>query len=133
MPGNTVTIKADQRQAIYQLVRAHLGGLSDVCLALGNEDFASAERLGREFGEDFRLLADLGWEENDNRAVILTMPARGLVKVLERLRAEAAEGFIESPDERRLTEEERETKERYRLIMDTCDELTSKLGPRGGE
>lgn len=39
------------------------------------KDYATAERLGIEFGEDFRLLQDLGWSEDDDRdRVELTMP-----------------------------------------------------------
>ena len=58
----TATIDRDQRDGIYEVVRNHLGAIGDVWIALEeNEDFEIAERLGREFGEDFRLLADIGW------------------------------------------------------------------------
>jgi hypothetical protein len=133
MPKSTVTITGEQRRAIYHLIRAHLGGLSDVCLALDREDFATAEKLGLEFGEDFRLLEDLGWEEGDNRPLIaLTMPAEDLTETLKRLRAEAEGLFAESPDERRLTEEEEKAKARSRLVIETCDELIPSLDPRKG-
>jgi hypothetical protein len=39
-----------------------LGALNDVWIAMEcNKDFATAERLAIEFGEDFRLMEDLGW------------------------------------------------------------------------
>jgi hypothetical protein len=31
------------------------------------KDGATAERLGLEFAEDFRLLQDIGWGEDDDR------------------------------------------------------------------
>lgn len=133
MPKSTATITGEQRRAIYHLIRTHLGGLSDICLAFDREDFATAEQLALEFGEDFRLLEDLGWEETDGRqAVWLTMPAEDLLEALKRLRAEAAGLFAESPDERRLTEEEERAKARSRLVIETCDELMPSLDPREG-
>jgi hypothetical protein len=43
-------------------VRNHLAGLGDVFVAMEcQKDYAAAERLAIEFGEDFRLIADLGW------------------------------------------------------------------------
>jgi hypothetical protein len=51
-----------------ELVRNHLGGIGDVWIALEqNKDFATAERLGLEFGEDFQLLEDIGWGEDEGR------------------------------------------------------------------
>src|SRR4051794_6181191 len=32
-----------------------------------SRDYATAERLGIEFGEDFRLLADIGWAADEDR------------------------------------------------------------------
>jgi len=34
-----------------------------------SDDFAAAERLGIEFGEDFRLLDGLGWRPDEDREV----------------------------------------------------------------
>lgn len=80
MPSTTCTITKDQRDGLYELVRNRLGGIGDVWIALEeNEDYATAERLGLEFGEDFRLLEDLGWGEDDGRTgVELTMPTHDL-------------------------------------------------------
>ena len=62
MPSTTCTIDGDQRDGLYELVRNHLGAVGDLWIALEQtEDFATAERLGIEFGEDFRLLEDIGW------------------------------------------------------------------------
>ncbi len=76
----TTTINNYQREGLYELVRNHLGSIGDVWTALEEtQDFETAERLGIEFGEDFRLLEDLGWHPNDNRqTVALTMPSDDL-------------------------------------------------------
>jgi hypothetical protein len=58
-----VTIRRAQRDAIYEMVINHLSGIGDVWLAVHRRDFADAKRLGRKFGEDMRLLEDLGWAE----------------------------------------------------------------------
>lgn len=52
MPNVTATIDRDQRKGLCELVRNQLGAIGDVWIALEeNEDFASAEQLGIEFGE----------------------------------------------------------------------------------
>jgi hypothetical protein len=72
----TATIDRDQRDGMYEVVRNHLGAIGDLWIALEeNKDFATAERLAKEFGQDFRLLADIGWRpEEERRAFELTMP-----------------------------------------------------------
>lgn len=78
MPRSTATISSDQRNGIYELVRNHLSGLGDVFMAMEQRsDFATAERLGSEFAEDFRLLQDIGWRPDDyRRRFLLTMPPK---------------------------------------------------------
>ncbi len=134
MSRSTATITAEQREAIYELICLHLVGLSDLCLALDRKDFDTAERLGLEFGEDLRLMEDLGWKEDDGRqAVALTMPVEDLTETLKRLRAEAEGLFAGSPEERRVTEEEDAAKVRHQLVIDTCTELMARLDPREGD
>jgi hypothetical protein len=61
MPGTTITISGPQRDGLYELVRNHLGSVGDLWDALERDkDFATAARLGLEFGEDFELLAPAG-------------------------------------------------------------------------
>lgn len=133
MPDTTATISAAQRDALYQLVRDHLSGLNDIWIAMEHhKDFATAERLGREFGRDFRLLEDLGWGEDEERESIeLTMPAAELTEILNFLR-EAAEACLSgSPEERRSREEDEKTDRRLLLAMDTCEELLVALDEEG--
>ena len=49
----------------YQAVRTHLVGLSEVFTPLERQhDVPAAEKLAREFADDFRLLEDIGWHED---------------------------------------------------------------------
>jgi len=99
-----------------------------------NRDFATAERLGIEFGEDFRLLHDLGWDESDSRKVVeLTVQREDLIEVLARLRREAEGGLTDSEEERRSKERDEEIPQGFRFVRNTCDELLAKLDPRRGE
>jgi hypothetical protein len=129
---DTTTISGEQRDALYQLVRDHLGGLNDVWIAMeANKDFATAEQLGLEFGQDFRLLEDLGWSEADDRErVELTMPPTELTRILSRLHEEAEGSFFGSPNERISREEDEQVDRRLVLAMDTCEELLGTLSER---
>jgi hypothetical protein len=135
MPSITATIDRDQRDGIYELVRNHLGAIGDVWIALEeNEDFTTAERLGIEFGEDFRLLADIGWQPNEGRETFeLTMPIHDLMEVLKRLHGEAERVLLESGTERESKEADAETDARFQLGLDTCEEVLVDLDERGGE
>jgi len=102
MPNVTATIDRHQRDGLYELVRNHLGSVGDLWHALEDEeDFAKAERLGRQLGEDLRLLTDIGWRDKDDRQSFeLTMPPQELTHALKRLHDEAAAVLTESPSER---------------------------------
>jgi hypothetical protein len=135
MPSITATIDRDQRDGLYELVRNHLGAIGDVWIALEeNEDFATAERLGIEFGEDFRLLADIGWQPKaDREAFELTMPTHDLMEVLKRLHGEAERVLLESGTERESKEADAETDARFQLGLDACEEVLVDLDEREGE
>ena len=136
MPDTTtITIDRVRRDALYELLRNHLGGIGDVWVALEeNEDAATAERLGIEFGEDFRLLADIGWALEDGReSVELMMPPHDLMELLTRLHGEAESVLEGSTCVRLLREDEERARERYQRAKDTCDELLATLNSeRGG-
>ena len=117
MPDVTTTIDRHQRDGFYELIRNHLGSVGDLWLALENEgDFAKAERLGRQLGEDLRLLDDIGWRGNDDRESFeLTMPPHELTQALNRLHDEAAAVLTQSPSERESREEDAGTEARLSL------------------
>ena len=131
----TATIDRDQRDGLYELVRNHLGGIGDVWMALEeNEDFATAERLGIEFGEDFRLLHDIGWKPREDReAFELTMPPHDLMEALKRLHDEAERVLLESGTERESGEADAETNARFQLGLDACEEVLVDLDEREGD
>src|SRR3954454_14622745 len=125
MPSITATIDRDQRDGLYELVRNHLGAIGDVWIALEeNGDFAAAERLGIEFGEDFRLLADVGWQPKDDReAFELTMPTHDRMKVRKRWHDESERVLLESGPDRESKEAEVKTYPRLQLGRDACEKV----------
>jgi hypothetical protein len=134
VPGTTTTIDKDQRDGLYELVRNHLGGIGDIWIALEQDgEYMLAERMGIEFGEDFRLLADLGWEPEDKRkSVELTMEPHDLAELLTRLRGEA-EGVLDGTTGMRLQREEEErARALYQGAKDTCEQLLARLDGEGG-
>lgn len=99
----TIKISGEQRKALYKQVRNRLAGLGDVFVALEcQKDYPTAERLAIEFGEDFRLMVDLGWNPEDGRDdVELTMPPHDLMEVAKRLRDEAQGGLVDVEEDRK--------------------------------
>lgn len=129
MPGTTITISGPQRNGLYELVRNHLGSVGDLWDALERDkDFATAARLGLEFGEDFELLEDVGWSEDEGRESFeLTMPVHDLMELLKRLHDEAEQVLVGKGTEREAREDDRATEERYLPGLDTCEELLVRL------
>jgi hypothetical protein len=129
MPGTTITISGAQRDGLYELVRNHLGSVGDLWDALEQrKDFATAARLGLEFGEDFDLLDDIGWDEDERRESFeLTMPVHDLTELLKRLHDEAEQVLHGKGTEREAREDDRATEERYLRGLDACEELMVRL------
>jgi hypothetical protein len=134
MPDITATIDRHQRDGLYELVRNHLGSVGELWHALEyDKDFAKAERFGLELGEDFRLLDDIGWKENEDRESFeLTMPPHDLMEVLKRLHNEAEAVLLESGTERESREADAETNARFQLGFDACEEVLVDLDDREG-
>ena len=130
----TITIDRAQRDGLYELVRNHLGSVGDLWDALEQDkDFATAARLGLEFGEDFELLEDIGWGEEAGRdSFDLTMPTHDLMELFKRLHGEAEQVLLGKGAERQAREEDRATDERYLRGLGACEELLVKLDEREG-
>ena len=128
MPSETIRITKDQRAALYEQVRNHLGAVGDLWLALEtNEDYATAERLAIEFSEDFRLMADLDWDPEDERErVALTMAPHDLMEVLRRLRDEA-QGALADAEQRRAQEEDGRRAEGFQSARQACEVILDAL------
>ncbi|HEX8689852.1 MAG TPA: hypothetical protein VF729_06380 [Solirubrobacterales bacterium] len=135
MPATTTTIDRRQREGLYELVRNHLASVEDFWVALERtEDFAKAEQLALEFAEDFRLLQDLGWEEEGEREKFdLHMPADDLMTLLQRLHGEAMQVLAESRAEAQSRREDAETDRCLQLGYRTCEAVLAELDPRQGE
>lgn len=120
MPGKTTaTIDRERRDALYELALDHLSGVGDFWIAIEEKDFAKAERLGIEFGEDFRLLEDIGWEpEHRPATAALTMPPHDLIELLRRLYGEAGCVLEGSACARLLGEGRRERQAALRARQD---------------
>lgn len=135
MPEEAITIDREQRDGLYEVVRNHLTGVEDFWVALERTgDFATAERLGLEFGEDFRLLQDIGWAEEESRMTFeLTMPPHDLTELLRRLHGEAVQILISSGSESQSDREEADTTRRFQRAYETCERVLADLDPRAGE
>jgi len=135
MPSITAKITPEQRNGIYGLVRNRLAGIGDVWIAMEKAgDYSSAERLGLEFGEELRLLRDIGWKPNDyRREFALTMPVHDLMELLSRLQGEAESVLVGSADERKAREEEAKVTECFQLGYEACEEVLAEIDPRTGD
>jgi hypothetical protein len=133
MPHSTIKIVASQRDALYEQVCNHLAALGDLWTALdSNKDYVTAERLAIEFGEDFRLMADLGWDPDDDRhSVELTMPPLDLMEVAKRLH-EDAKGGLADVEKERTSVAPPDVVEGYERTRDTCEEILAVLSDTYG-
>jgi len=123
MPSS-IKIAAHQRDALYELLRDRISAVGDIWTALDrNEDYATAGRLATRFGEDFRLMRDLGWDPNDDRETVeLTMPPLDLMRIAKRLRDDAR-GGIAGLEEERDSVGPPEFIEGFRVVRETCEEI----------
>jgi hypothetical protein len=95
-----VTINRRVRDAIYDGLMTDLSAIGDVFIDLHNDEPASARRLYRRFEVELRLLDDLDWEkEPEAERFELTMPARELRPVIERIYWSAVGSLADHPEE----------------------------------
>lgn len=75
-----ITITAEERNALYDRVLDRLSGIEDILLAAGSEDFATADRLSREYADELMLICDgLGWgTRSESDVVELSTPPRAI-------------------------------------------------------
>jgi hypothetical protein len=134
MPASTIRVTGDQRDALYTQVRNHLAALGDVFTAMECQgDIATAERLGREFAKDFRLLEDLGWHPDGGREQVeLTMPPEDLAPLIRRLRDEAKGGLVDALKEREEMGGD-EISAEHESTMRACEAVLIYLNPEPDE
>lgn len=121
-----VTITAGQRDALYDHILNRLSGIDDVWIAASRADYDTADRLGRQYSDELRLvLDDLGWGDGPGGEQIeLTTDPDVLRRVFGRLRDSAAS---ERASQATSWEESRIFEERNRLVGEACAAVLSAL------
>lgn len=127
MSAATLTIGPKERDTLHGLMLHRLLILGEDPLRLARVEGVTLEELSEEFGEDLRLMEDLGWVFESDREVELTMPPENLAKTLMRLRRDARRAPTEKRHEREPTEAGQERWERFRRAVETCEELLALL------
>ncbi len=127
----TVKISHAHRDAIYGQMLNRLSGIDDIYTAASAGRFDQADRLGREFSDDLRLiLHDIGWGAGPELEIIeLTTPPDVLRRVFDRLHGTViTERISRAPD----WDENRKDEERNRLVGEACQEILARLDDEGG-
>jgi hypothetical protein len=117
----SVRISAAERDALYEQIFVRLSGIDAVWLAAAAGDFEEAERLGREYCDELRLLSDdLGWGEGSGESIELATPPDVLHRVLTRLRGLAE---AQRAEEQRERAEWHEREEETQRVLGVCERL----------
>ncbi len=120
-----LTITKEQRDALYDQILDRLSGIGDIEAAIEAERYEDAERIGREYSDDLRLLLDdLGIGDGDDEPVELTTPPEVLRRVLPRLRR-LADNYSAGLESELV--EVQEIRERNRLVSEACETVLSGL------
>lgn len=113
------TITPEQRDALYDQILDRLSGIGDIELAIEAANYDVAERLGREYSDDLRLLVDdLGFGSGTGEPVELTAPPVLLRRTLPRLRELADRHTSGLKSE---LAEVGQIVERNRLVSEACE------------
>lgn len=121
----TLTITAEQRDALYDQILDRMSGIGDVWLAVCAENYDAAQRLGREYSDDLRLVVDdLGWGEAAGATIELSTPPDVLRRTLSRLRDAAVS---HEASQQALRAEVEESARRNQLVVEACRQLLTDL------
>jgi hypothetical protein len=116
-----LSITAEARDALYDHILGDLSGIGDVWTVVCAENFEAAERLGRQYSDELRLiLDDLGWGGGTGETVELTTPPDVLRRVFRRLLS-SARGLL-------VTEQQQQVEVReFHLVAEVCERLLTEL------
>ncbi len=123
----TATISGAQRDALYALIMAEFGALSELEKATVTDDLETCYRLGRRVTDALRLIADggLGWGETTAQdAISLTLPADELRRILSEMRRGAISFQEGMRDE---YEDKRDEWETGKLAQSACTDVLEQL------
>lgn len=121
-----VSIDADQRQVLRDLQTYRLFTIGDRRLAAAVLEGTPHEQLASEFGDDLRLMGDLGWDPEQRGDIVLTMRRRPLELALRRMRLDAVEAKTNGARQR-PTETGEERAARFQLAERVCEGLLAAL------
>jgi hypothetical protein len=126
----TLTISQGEREALHWLLCRRLFILGQDPPELARREGVTLTKLAAEFGEDLRLMHDLGWEpERPDTLIALTMPRDDLLRALKRLRRDARRGPCENRHELEAREADDERWARFRRGVAACELLLGRLDP----
>lgn len=122
----TVTITADQRDALYEDILVRLAAIEDVWTAASVKNFEEANRLALAYSDELRLLAeDLGWGDRAPPAPIeLKTPPDVLHRAFDRIR-DLSLGLSEAEEKERSALQE--SQQRTQLVLETCNQVLAGL------
>jgi hypothetical protein len=126
-PRTTVTISSLQRDALYALLMAGFGELSDLERATMTDDLETCYRLGRRVTDALRLIVDggLGWGETTGQeSATLALPPDDLRRILNEIRRGAVHFQKGVQPE---YEEKRDEWELGALALSACTEALEQL------
>jgi hypothetical protein len=122
----SVRITAAERDALYEQISVRLSGIDEVWMAVEAEDYALADRVGREFSDDLRLvLDDLGWGPGSGEPLELVTPPAVLRRVCTRMQGRA-EAQREMQEEERARGQQHEAQ--TQRVLETCRRVLGELG-----
>lgn len=125
-----LAVTSAQRDALYDWVLDRLSGIGDVWMAASSEDYELADRLGREYSDELRLvLDDLGWGDGPGgESIELTTSRDVLRRVFGRFRSGAV---AQRHQHEQGWDESRALEERNRLVGEACETVLTALDAEG--
>lgn len=122
----SVTITATQRDLLYEEILTRLAAIGDVKLAVEQEDWEAAGRLGMTFSDDLRIVTqDLGWgPRRSDGPFELTSPPDVLRRAISRWRDALLGLDAEEEDDR---ESLRRRHEHNQDVIEACRSVLAGL------
>lgn len=121
-----IRVTVEERDLLYDRILVHLSGIDAVWIAADQGDFATADRLGREFCEELHLVIDdLGWgEHHADEPIELTTSPDVVRRVVTRIRQLAEAESAHEELERQAMKEAEAEQERLRR---TCERILAAV------
>lgn len=124
----TLTIDSRERDTLHGLLYRRLLILPENLSGLAKVEGITVEELCERFGDDLRLMEEIGWVfETDQESIELAMPAETLVETLKRLRRDARRAPFSIRHKREPEESVDERWRRFRQAVEVCEELLDRL------